>query len=134
MGVYKSGNTVFSQENLYLWSCLVRLTNSEDQGRVSRYFSQKRMVMGWLLKPSSLIKSGNLCVPFATHQSNHNLMRNREWIESSSCGMAVLRGNDILMTTHIYVMKVGIQWCQLESLRVLFYEAKVPTSDVYSTI
>ena len=62
--------------------------------------------MGWLLKPSSLIKSGNLCVPFATHQSNHNLMRNREWIESSSCGMAVLRGNDILMTTHIYVMKV----------------------------
>ena len=66
------------------------------------------MVMGWLLKPSSLIKSGNLCVPFVTHQSNHNLMRNREWIESSSCGMAVLRGNDILMTTHIYVMKVGI--------------------------
>ena len=27
-----------------------------------------------------------------------------------------------------------IQWCQLESLRVLFYEAKVPSSDGYSTI
>ena len=26
------------------------------------------------------------------------------------------------------------QWCQLESLRVLFYEAKVPSSDGYSTI
>ena len=84
------------------------LTNGRDRSRVSQYFLQKRMVMGWLLKPSSLIKSGNLCVPFATHQSNHNLMRNREWIESSSCGMAVLRGNDILMTTHIYVIKVVI--------------------------
>ena len=27
-----------------------------------------------------------------------------------------------------------LQWCQLESLRVLFYEAKVPSSDSYSTI
>ena len=27
-----------------------------------------------------------------------------------------------------------LQWWQLESLRVLFYEAKVPTSDGYSTI
>ena len=27
-----------------------------------------------------------------------------------------------------------LQWCQLESLRVLFYEAKVPSLDGYSTI
>ena len=27
-----------------------------------------------------------------------------------------------------------LQWCQLESLQVLFYEAKVPSSDSYSTI
>ena len=31
--------------------------------------------------------------------------------------------------------KVGwVQWCSKESLRVLFYEAKVPNSDKYSTI
>ena len=28
---------------------------------------------------------------------------------------------------------VYLQWCQLESLQVLFYEAKVPTSDGYIT-
>ena len=30
--------------------------------------------------------------------------------------------------------KENIQWCQLESLRVLFYEAKVPSSDGNSII
>ena len=40
----------------------------------------------------------------------------------------------ILDAGKIFDMKVVfllLQWCQLESLQVLFYEAKVPTSDGY---
>ena len=34
----------------------------------------------------------------------------------------------------VYFNISTLQWCQLESLQVLFYEAKVPSSDGYSTI
>ena len=33
-----------------------------------------------------------------------------------------------------FLIILDLQWCQLESLRVVFYEAKVPSSDGYSTI
>ena len=43
----------------------------------------------------------------------------------------------ILVTLQMDDFKVqhyDIRWCQLESLQVLFYEVKVPSSDEYSTI
>ena len=39
-----------------------------------------------------------------------------------------------IFENNIPIYLTYLQWCQLESLQVLFYEAKVPNSDGYITV
>ena len=65
-------------------------------------------------------------------QIGHHILGRVPKIGENQIGVGRLVKNGIKKLK--VICRWPLQWCQLESLQVLFYEVKVPSSDGYSTI